>query len=191
VGGGVNEPGSPRLDFGVGAAYGVSAVRFVIVAALVLVAVVLWRRARRRREDARRARVARAAAPASPAAAADEDSLATSGDPPPSAPVVAFRGGPVTEAQVVAALRECFDPEIPIDIYELGLVYGVEIDPEAIAVRMTLTSRDCPSARTIPEDVKQRIAALGQPNVRVEVVWDPPWHPSRISAAGKQRLGLG
>src|SRR5438876_712333 len=112
---------------------------------------------------------------------------------PPAAigTTISYRGGPVTEAQGVGAIRECYDPEIPLDIYELGLIYGIDIDESAIAVRMTLTSEGCPSARTIPEDVKRRIAALGQPNVTVDVVWDPPWHPSRISPDGKQKLGLG
>jgi len=112
---------------------------------------------------------------------------------PPAAigTTISYRGGPVTEAQVVGAIRECYDPEIPLDLYELGLIYGIDIDESAIAVRMTLTSEGCPSARTIPEDVKRRIAALGQPNVTVDVVWDPPWHPSRISPDGKQKLGLG
>ena len=112
---------------------------------------------------------------------------------PPAAigTTISYRGGPVTEAQVVGAIRECYDPEIPLDIYELGLIYGIDIDQSAIAVKMTLTSEGCPSARTIPEDVKRRIAALGQPNVTVDVVWDPPWHPSRISPDGKQKLGLG
>jgi metal-sulfur cluster biosynthetic enzyme/rhodanese-related sulfurtransferase len=100
------------------------------------------------------------------------------------------RGGSVTGAQVVAAIRECFDPEIPLNIYDLGLIYGIDIDEHAIAVKMTLTSEACPSARSIPEDVKRKIAALGQPNVSVDVVWDPPWHPSRISEEGKQKLGL-
>ena len=90
-----------------------------------------------------------------------------------------------------AAIRECFDPEIPLNIYDLGLIYGIDIDQSAIAVKMTLTSEGCPSARTIPEDVRRKIAALGQPNVTVDVVWDPPWHPSRISPDGKQKLGLG
>src|SRR5437867_38360 len=113
---------------------------------------------------------------------------------PPAAPAgttVSYRGGPVSDAQVVGAIRECFDPEIPLNIYDLGLIYGIDIDESAIAVKMTLTSEGCPSARTIPEDVKRRIAALGQPNVTVDVVWDPPWHPSRISPDGKQKLGLG
>ncbi|HLK10541.1 MAG TPA: iron-sulfur cluster assembly protein [Candidatus Binatia bacterium] len=113
--------------------------------------------------------------------------------PPPAAPTgtrITYRGGPVGEAAVVAAIRECYDPEIPVNIYDLGLVYAIDIDPGAIAVRMTLTSEACPSARTIPEDVRRRVAALGQANVQVEVVWDPPWHPSRISPEGRQRLGL-
>ena len=111
----------------------------------------------------------------------------------PAAPVgttINHRGGPLTEAQVVDAIRECYDPEIPLNIYDLGLIYGIDIDESQVAVRMTLTSEGCPSARTIPEDVKRKIAALGPPNVTVDVVWDPPWHPSRISSDGKQKLGL-
>jgi metal-sulfur cluster biosynthetic enzyme len=160
--------------------------------ALILVAVVVWRISRRRGGSGYRPAVeVPAATVAAPPGAVENPRTV---DPPAAAatpPVIAFRGGPVTEAQVVAALRECYDPEIPIDIYELGLVYGIDIDPDAIAVRMTLTSRDCPSARSIPEDVKRRISALGQENVSVEIVWDPPWHPSRISAEGKEKLGLG
>ena len=112
--------------------------------------------------------------------------------PPPTAKgtAITFRGGPVTGDQVVGAIRECFDPEIPLNVYDLGLIYGIDIDPSAIAIRMTLTSEACPSARTIPEDIKRKVAALGQPNVTVDVVWDPPWHPSRISDDGKQKLGL-
>jgi metal-sulfur cluster biosynthetic enzyme/rhodanese-related sulfurtransferase len=115
--------------------------------------------------------------------------------PPPAAASktgteVTFRGGAVSQEQVLGALRECFDPEIPLNVYDLGLVYGVDIGEDAIAIKMTLTSEGCPSARQIPEDVKRRVAALGQPNVNVEVVFDPPWHPARISADGKEKLGL-
>jgi len=115
--------------------------------------------------------------------------------PPPasSAPEgtrVSYRGGPVSGEQVIAAIRECFDPEIPLNVYDLGLVYGVDIDEASVSVTMTLTSEGCPSARAIPEDVKRRISALGPANVSVEIVWDPPWHPSRISPEGKQKLGL-
>jgi len=165
-------------------------VTFLLVGALVLVAFVVWRMTRRRR-DTGYARVEPTSRPPgdAPPERADVQPPPVPTEPPtPTA--IAFRGGSVSEEQVVAALRECYDPEIPIDIYELGLVYGIDIDAEAIAVRMTLTSRDCPSARTIPEDVKRRISALGQSNVNVEIVWDPPWHPSRIGAEGKQKLGL-
>ena len=110
--------------------------------------------------------------------------------PAPAGTTIAFRGGPVSEAQVVGAIRDCYDPEIPLNIYDLGLIYAIDIDESAIDVKMTLTSQGCPSARTIPEDVRRKIAALGHPNVRVDVVWDPPWHPSRISPDGKQKLGL-
>jgi metal-sulfur cluster biosynthetic enzyme/rhodanese-related sulfurtransferase len=118
---------------------------------------------------------------------------AASPSPPPAAPAgtrVSYRGGSVTGEQVIAAIRECHDPEIPLNIYDLGLIYGVDIDESGVAVTMTLTSEGCPSARTIPDDVRRRVSALGPPNVSVEVVWDPPWHPSRISPEGKQKLGL-
>src|SRR5439155_1377825 len=82
-------------------------------------------------------------------------------EPPPAAAgtTVNYRGGPLSETQVVGAIRECFDPEIPLNIYDLGLIYGIDIDESGIAVKMTLTSEGCPSARTIPEDVKRKIAA--------------------------------
>lgn len=116
--------------------------------------------------------------------------------PPPAPPpantgtAVAFHGGAISKDQVVAAIRECYDPEIPINVYDLGLIYDIDIAETQIAVRMTLTSEGCPSARQIPEDVKRRISALGQPNVSVDVVFDPPWHPARISDDGKAKLGL-
>ena len=91
---------------------------------------------------------------------------------------------------IIAALRTVNDPEIPLNIYDLGLIYGVDIDDASIAVKMTLTSEACPSARTIPEDVRRKLTALGPANVTVDVVFDPPWHPSRISSDGKQKLGL-
>ena len=120
-----------------------------------------------------------------------QDALAPA--PPPEATrgtAISYRGGPVSGDAVVGAIRECFDPEIPLNVFDLGLIYDIDIDPSAIAIKMTLTSEGCPSARAIPEDVKRKVAALGQPNVTVDVVWDPPWHPSRISADGKQKLGL-
>lgn len=113
--------------------------------------------------------------------------------PAPNLPTgtrIQHHGGAISEGQVVDAIRQCFDPEIPLNVYDLGLVYDIDIAPEAIAVKMTLTSEACPSARAIPLDVKNHIVALGQQNVSVDVVFDPPWHPSRISDEGKQKLGL-
>jgi len=118
----------------------------------------------------------------------EEESRAAASAAAPTA--VAYHGGPISGDQVVAAIRTCFDPEIPLNVYDLGLVYGIDIAESEISVRMTLTSEACPSARSIPEDVRTKIAALGQPNVKVEIVWDPPWHPSRISEEGKEKLGL-
>ena len=98
----------------------------------------------------------------------------------------------VIEAQVIEALRTCFDPEIPVNIYELGLIYDVKVEPSgAVEVRMTLTSPHCPVAQSLPAEVEARIKAVpGVTDARVEVVWDPPWEPSRMSEAAKLQLGM-
>ncbi|MCI0484379.1 MAG: SUF system Fe-S cluster assembly protein [candidate division NC10 bacterium] len=98
----------------------------------------------------------------------------------------------VIEAQVIEALRTCYDPEIPVNIYELGLIYGIEVDPSgAVAVRMTLTSPNCPAAGTLPGEVQEKVKGVpGVTDARVEVVFDPPWDPSRMSEAAKLELGL-
>lgn len=98
----------------------------------------------------------------------------------------------VIERDVVAALRTCFDPEIPVDIYELGLIYGVTVSPEgAVHVRMTLTSPSCPAAQALPADVEDKVRAVpGVQDVRVEVVFDPPWDSCRMSEAARLQLGL-
>lgn len=98
----------------------------------------------------------------------------------------------VIEAQVIEALRSCFDPEIPVNIYELGLIYDVKVEPAgAVEVRMTLTSPHCPVAQSLPAEVEARIKEVpGVTDARVEVVWDPPWEPSRMSEAAKLQLGM-
>lgn len=98
----------------------------------------------------------------------------------------------VIEAQVIEALRTCFDPEIPVNIYELGLIYDVKVEPlGAVEVRMTLTSPHCPVAQSLPAEVEARIKEVpGVADARVEVVWDPPWEPSRMSEAAKLQLGM-
>lgn len=96
------------------------------------------------------------------------------------------------EAQVVEALRMCFDPEIPVNIYELGLIYEITVSPSnEVGIRMTLTSPNCPVAGTLPVEVRERVKAI--PSVKdatVEVVFEPPWDPSKMSEAAKLELGL-
>ena len=96
------------------------------------------------------------------------------------------------EQQVVEALRQVYDPEMPVNIHELGLIYGVEVSPAgAVAVRMTLTAAGCPAAQSLPEEVERRARAVpGVTDVHVEVTFDPPWDQSRMSEAARLQLGL-
>jgi FeS assembly SUF system protein len=96
------------------------------------------------------------------------------------------------EARVVEALRTCYDPEIPVDIYEMGLVYGIDIEPPGnVRVRMTLTSPSCPVAGSLPIEVEQKLQAIeGVSDVKVELVWDPPWCMDKMSEAAKLQLGI-
>jgi len=95
-------------------------------------------------------------------------------------------------AAVIAALKTCYDPEIPVDIWELGLVYGVDIAPDAaVTVRMTLTSPACPVAGSLPGEVEAKVRSVpGVSASRVELVWDPPWDRERLSEAAKLTLGF-
>ena len=98
----------------------------------------------------------------------------------------------VIEAEVTEALRNCFDPEIPVNIYELGLIYEVKVEPSgAVAIRMTLTSPNCPAAQSLPGEVQARVKEIpGVTDVAVDVVWEPPWDPSRMSEAARLQLGM-
>jgi FeS assembly SUF system protein len=93
---------------------------------------------------------------------------------------------------VIDALRKVFDPELPVNIYELGLVYDVIVDRSAtVGIRMTLTAPACPAAQSLPGEVKRQIAQLpGVADVKVDIVWDPPWDRDRMSDAAKLQLGL-
>jgi FeS assembly SUF system protein len=93
---------------------------------------------------------------------------------------------------IVAALRKVFDPEIPVSIYELGLIYDIIIDrSKAVGIRMTLTAPACPAAQFLPGEVARQIAGVpGVSDVKVDVVWDPPWDRSRMSDAAKLQLGM-
>lgn len=96
------------------------------------------------------------------------------------------------EERVVAALRGVFDPEIPVNIYELGLIYDLQIDPAgAVSIRMTLTSPACPVAGALPGEVQAKVQAVpGVASAKVELVWEPPWEMSRMSEEARLQLGL-
>jgi metal-sulfur cluster biosynthetic enzyme len=96
-----------------------------------------------------------------------------------------------TIEDVYTELRHVYDPEIPVNIVDLGLIYDVRLDKAVCMVKMTLTSRGCPEALSIPEVVRKRVSALeGIEACDVQVVWDPMWSPQRISATGRRALGL-
>jgi FeS assembly SUF system protein len=93
---------------------------------------------------------------------------------------------------IVAALKTVYDPEIPADIYELGLIYRIDIsDERTVSVDMTLTTPNCPSAQELPNMVENAVATVpGVRDVKVEVVWDPPWDPSRMSDEARLVLNM-
>ncbi|MFQ5429606.1 MAG: SUF system Fe-S cluster assembly protein [Phycisphaerae bacterium] len=99
---------------------------------------------------------------------------------------------PSLKERVEAALKSVFDPEIPVNIYELGLIYDLTVtDAGRVEVRMTLTSPACPVAGSLPGEVETKIRAIeGVADVRVELVWDPPWTPERMSDAAKLQLNM-
>jgi len=94
--------------------------------------------------------------------------------------------------EIVAALKTVYDPEIPADIYELGLIYKVDIeDDRGVAVDMTLTTPNCPSAAELPHMVETAVASVaGVRDVKVNLVWDPPWDPSRMSDEARLVLNM-
>lgn len=94
--------------------------------------------------------------------------------------------------RVVEALSQVFDPEIPVNIYELGLIYDIIVDSSnTVGIRMTLTAPACPAAQFLPEEVRRKVAAVdGVADVKVDVVWDPPWDRTRMSEAARLQLGL-
>jgi metal-sulfur cluster biosynthetic enzyme len=95
-----------------------------------------------------------------------------------------------TREQVLDALKQVYDPEIPVDVVNLGLVYDVTVKKGWVAVRMTMTSRGCPAGDYLAGEVKRVVAELpGVEAVDVELVWDPPWSPELMSEEGKRTLG--
>ena len=119
--------------------------------------------------------------------------------PPPSATSSQPQIGEIdpvkTEAMkpaIVDAISTVFDPEIPVNIYDLGLIYNIVVTENGVVgIRMTLTAPACPAAQSLPTEVKNRVATIpGVTDVKVDVVWDPPWDRDRMSEAAKLQLGM-
>jgi len=94
--------------------------------------------------------------------------------------------------QIIAALKKVYDPEMPVNIYELGLIYGIDVDPEGIvAMRMTLTAPNCPVAGSLPAEAERAVRSVpGVNDVKLELTFDPPWSKDRMSEAAKLALGI-
>ncbi|MFN7399595.1 MAG: SUF system Fe-S cluster assembly protein [Sandaracinobacter sp.] len=107
------------------------------------------------------------------------------------APMAEALEGETLKDAVIAALRDIFDPEIPVNIYDLGLIYGVDIDEGHVTVTMTLTTPHCPVAETMPGEVEMRVMAVpGVATADVNLVWDPPWNPASMSDEARLELGM-
>ena len=97
----------------------------------------------------------------------------------------------ITKDQVYEALHECYDPEIPVNIVDLGLVYDVEVNDDKVAVKMTLTAQGCGMGVSIAADAEDKLRAIDSvADASVEIVWEPPWNPRMISEEGRRILGM-
>ena len=121
-----------------------------------------------------------------------EDSTDPETDPADTGPEVSGGGDPELRGQVIDAFKEIYDPEIPLNIYDLGLIYRIEIDPDNnAAIDMTLTSPNCPVAESLPGEVETAARSVeGISDVHLELVWDPPWDMERLGEAARLELGF-
>ncbi|MDE3178508.1 MAG: SUF system Fe-S cluster assembly protein [Acidobacteriota bacterium] len=122
------------------------------------------------------------------AAAADAPASQDSGAPPELSVSETIQ----LQDSVIDVLRTCYDPEIPVNIYELGLIYEIKVERSgAVYIRMTLTAPTCPVAGSLPPEVETKVKELpGVSGAKVDVVWDPPWDMSKMSEAAKLQLGM-
>ncbi len=95
-----------------------------------------------------------------------------------------------TREQIIEVTKTCFDPEIPVNVWDLGLIYDIEATETAVHIRMSLTSQNCPAAKSMPDDIKLKIKNALNVDAVIEVVFDPVWTPERISEEGKKKLGI-
>jgi FeS assembly SUF system protein len=120
------------------------------------------------------------------------DPVVSSAGPPAAAEPLSEQEIQKLKGKIVETIRTCYDPEIPVNIYDLGLIYDFDVEPSGkVQVKMTLTAPGCPAAGTLPGEVEDKISAL--PNVKevqVDVVWEPPWSKDRMSEAAKLQLGF-
>jgi FeS assembly SUF system protein len=97
----------------------------------------------------------------------------------------------VSKDEIVNVLKDCYDPEIPINIWDLGLVYDISIDEDNVGIKMTLTAPGCMMGGMIAEEVKAKVKAVsGVKDAKVELVWDPPWTPDKMSEEAKAQMGI-
>jgi metal-sulfur cluster biosynthetic enzyme len=96
----------------------------------------------------------------------------------------------ITREQAIDALKTVFDPEIPVNVWDLGLIYDLELRGGAVSIRMTLTAPGCPIGPQIAAEIKQKIQAVGADQVEVDFVWTPPWTPSRVTDEGRLHLQM-
>ena len=122
---------------------------------------------------------------------ADQDSVETESELE-TGPQVTGGGDPELRSRVITALKEIYDPEIPLNIYDLGLIYRIDIDPDTnTSIDMTLTSPNCPVAESLPAEVESAAKTVeGIGDVQLELVWDPPWDMDRLGEAARLELGL-
>jgi FeS assembly SUF system protein len=108
-----------------------------------------------------------------------------------SSPLAEALEGETVKDAVIAALRDIFDPEIPVNIYDLGLIYGVDIEDGHATITMTLTTPHCPVAESMPAEVELRVMSVpGVATADVNLVWDPPWNPASMSDEARLELGM-
>jgi len=99
---------------------------------------------------------------------------------------------PTLEEKIIEMIQTCYDPEIPVDIYALGLIYEINVaDDGAVDIKMTLTSPACPAAGSLPPEVEMKVGTIeGVSSVKVEVVWEPTWTPEKMTEAARLQLGM-
>ncbi len=126
--------------------------------------------------------------PTATSAAGSEEPQAASAAP---APADASSSPAANEAEIWAVLRTCYDPEIPLNIVDLGLIYDVAVDGSRVNIRMTLTAPGCPMAGQMAGDVQTKVLTVANvEEVNVELVWEPPWNQGMMTEAGRLELGL-